>query len=469
MTIKEIEERTGMDRANIRFYEKEGLLSPGRLANGYRDYSELNVETLLRIKLLRSLQIPLEDIRALQLGNKQLCDVTQAHLQRLNEEKELLSAAENICRAMQTDRADYTSLNARKYLLQLETEPRASQTTPPTVPETDVAIFPAYPWRRFLARGLDNTLYMFPLELFYLLVLHLNPNTKEGEVAFAVCTFLSYFMMLFIEPVLLHKFGTTPGKRLFGLRITNTDTEKLTYSEGLRRTWGIIRFGYGFLIPIYNIYRLWICYKLCKADDPCPWDEYAPRRRYMIRDTKSWRGTVWAIVAAALTLFTLCAEEASAQPPYTGDLTIAEFAKNYNFFADYYNDQDWIYNLLPNGKWDWYPEPSEYTSYYGAGERPPLFQYTTDENGHITSITLQEEDVSIPYFMNNDIFATCAVSMIHAQPNNTLFSYRANRVMQQLTHLSPMKFELSEAGITVRMEATFEADTLSYRYTITKE
>ena len=39
MTIKEIEERTGMDRANIRFYEKEGLLAPERLANGYRDYT----------------------------------------------------------------------------------------------------------------------------------------------------------------------------------------------------------------------------------------------------------------------------------------------------------------------------------------------------------------------------------------------------------------------------------------------
>ena len=40
MTIKEIELRSGMDRANIRFYEKEGLLSPRYLDNGYRDYTE---------------------------------------------------------------------------------------------------------------------------------------------------------------------------------------------------------------------------------------------------------------------------------------------------------------------------------------------------------------------------------------------------------------------------------------------
>ncbi len=34
MTIKEIESLSGMTRANIRFYETEGLLSPARSANG---------------------------------------------------------------------------------------------------------------------------------------------------------------------------------------------------------------------------------------------------------------------------------------------------------------------------------------------------------------------------------------------------------------------------------------------------
>ena len=37
MTIKELEALTGLSRANIRFYEKEGLLSPLRRENGYRE------------------------------------------------------------------------------------------------------------------------------------------------------------------------------------------------------------------------------------------------------------------------------------------------------------------------------------------------------------------------------------------------------------------------------------------------
>ena len=41
MTIKDVEERTGLSRSNIRFYEKEKLIEPSRNENnGYRDYSE---------------------------------------------------------------------------------------------------------------------------------------------------------------------------------------------------------------------------------------------------------------------------------------------------------------------------------------------------------------------------------------------------------------------------------------------
>lgn len=68
MTIKELEARTGIVRANIRYYEREGLLSPRRLDNGYRDYSEEDVRTLEKIKLLRSLQVDLGTIRLVQQG-----------------------------------------------------------------------------------------------------------------------------------------------------------------------------------------------------------------------------------------------------------------------------------------------------------------------------------------------------------------------------------------------------------------
>ena len=64
MTIKDVEERTGLSRSSIRFYEKEKLIEPSRNErNGYRDYSENDVENIKKIAYLRTLGISIEDIR----------------------------------------------------------------------------------------------------------------------------------------------------------------------------------------------------------------------------------------------------------------------------------------------------------------------------------------------------------------------------------------------------------------------
>ena len=70
MKINEVEALVGIPKKNIRFYESEGLLKPERSSNGYRDYSEEEAEILRRIKLLRKLGVPLEEIsRAFALRN----------------------------------------------------------------------------------------------------------------------------------------------------------------------------------------------------------------------------------------------------------------------------------------------------------------------------------------------------------------------------------------------------------------
>lgn len=43
MTSKEMKARSGVPRANIRYYEAEGLLTPQRAKNGCRDYSEADL------------------------------------------------------------------------------------------------------------------------------------------------------------------------------------------------------------------------------------------------------------------------------------------------------------------------------------------------------------------------------------------------------------------------------------------
>ena len=62
MKINEVESLVGITKRNIRFYEKEGLLTPNRNSeNGYRDYTEDDITALRQVKLLRKLGVPLEE------------------------------------------------------------------------------------------------------------------------------------------------------------------------------------------------------------------------------------------------------------------------------------------------------------------------------------------------------------------------------------------------------------------------
>ena len=87
MKINEVEALVGITKKNIRFYEKEGLLSPGRNSdNGYRDYGEAEVQILRRIKLLRKLGLPLEEIRQMEQGHHTVSDSIRRHLITLDRE-----------------------------------------------------------------------------------------------------------------------------------------------------------------------------------------------------------------------------------------------------------------------------------------------------------------------------------------------------------------------------------------------
>ncbi|WP_037801215.1 MerR family transcriptional regulator [Streptomyces sp. LaPpAH-108] len=54
MRIGELSRRTGVSQRSLRYYEEQGLLTPTRLPNGYRDYDERAVATVRRIQILLS-------------------------------------------------------------------------------------------------------------------------------------------------------------------------------------------------------------------------------------------------------------------------------------------------------------------------------------------------------------------------------------------------------------------------------
>ncbi|OBF33037.1 MerR family transcriptional regulator [Mycobacterium sp. ACS1612] len=65
MKIGELAERTGVSRRLLRYYEEQGLLTPSRGDNGYREYREPTVDVVLQIKGLLDAGLPTRIIQQL--------------------------------------------------------------------------------------------------------------------------------------------------------------------------------------------------------------------------------------------------------------------------------------------------------------------------------------------------------------------------------------------------------------------
>ncbi|MDO4315298.1 MAG: MerR family transcriptional regulator [Oscillospiraceae bacterium] len=122
MKINEVETLVGITKKNIRFYEAEGLLTPRRNSeNGYRDYGEAEVETLRRIKLLRKLGVPLEEIRKMQSGAHTVGDGMRRHLITLERDRENLEQSIRLCGELTVCRERLGDLDAGAVLDRMET------------------------------------------------------------------------------------------------------------------------------------------------------------------------------------------------------------------------------------------------------------------------------------------------------------------------------------------------------------
>ena len=89
MQIKEVEMLTGMTRANIRFYEKQGLLNRTiRNEYNYREYTQEDVSQLQRIKLLRQLEVSMENIKEAKDDVPKMEQMILERLSNLNDSVE---------------------------------------------------------------------------------------------------------------------------------------------------------------------------------------------------------------------------------------------------------------------------------------------------------------------------------------------------------------------------------------------
>ena len=112
MNIKQAAEQSGVSSPNIRFYEKEGLMTPARnRGNAYRDYTAEDIRTLKLIRMLRMLDMPLPVIQRVLNGEQPLTEALRAQQTVLEQQAAQLAGSIRFCaeltqQAPQVDQLD---------------------------------------------------------------------------------------------------------------------------------------------------------------------------------------------------------------------------------------------------------------------------------------------------------------------------------------------------------------------------
>lgn len=107
MRIGELSRRTGVPSRMLRYYEEQGLITPRRLDNGYREYDDYLIDRVGKIKGLIDAGIPTRIVTSILpcLGQPQtivvedadpaLYDLLETERDRMNEKIDFLTHNRN--------------------------------------------------------------------------------------------------------------------------------------------------------------------------------------------------------------------------------------------------------------------------------------------------------------------------------------------------------------------------------------
>lgn len=457
MTIKEIEELAGMPRANIRYYEAEGLLNPTRSENGYRDYSTEDFEILQKIKLLRSLHMSMEEIKALHTGERELSIVLEQQMRKLPANRAELDKAQSVCETMYKDGIKYESLDAEKYLRNLNESTQhivgksygeTKESREDRLPRVQA------PWRRFFARSLDYSAYSTLWYCFMLFAFQMR--TDSGGIGWAFVNLIAILLLtLVLEPLQLSLFGTTLGKWILGLRVVDNYDGKLSFSYAFDRTKDVLFYGMMFNIPFVRWFRMWKSFAKCLDGEELEW-EYGSR--LVLKDKKKYRVIGYIAVDALLTGIIIFANVLVEIPVHRGELTVAEFCKNYRRIERVLEITS-EYTLDNNGVWQDNPNEVGVEVFDPFSvEGPPKFIFETDEGGNIQKIsfviemkypegTPKEHKQTITSHQTEMMLAVLA--FVGAQDEFPQFSTARKQLAEQILACEFEDYDFTEAGVRV--------------------
>ena len=315
------------------------------------------------------------------------------------------------------------------------------------------------PWRRLFAYNLDCKLCQLLLYAVLELGFHVNTNKRSWLLSLLYAC-LALMLQLLIEPWLLHRFGTTPGKALMGIYIETESGERPTYAQAIARTWKRFWYGLGAEIPILNLVRMWQKgYRPCRDCESCAWDS-ENELVCLIHDRKAWRGWIMAAAYAGCVAVNVLLSSAAALPPCRGRLTVAQFARNYNMLANYYGDEtNW--RLDETGAWEDITPAGVFIVRVGDEIGRPDWQFTLDADGYIQRAELAADyrncDGMVWISTLEDQTLLGTLSIVCAQPGVHAWSFAPQRIARAFKQQSDTgSVRMTYQGVSVAYDCTYQ-------------
>lgn len=447
MTIREMENATGLTRANIRFYENQGLLNVERKENNYREYTREHIQLLLRVKLLRALGMSIEEIRALQTGQEDMTTALDRQIKVLEKQMMELQKSRQVCCQMRSDGVRFDTLDARHYLDLLNRQNVAVQ----SVIYQDKAPRIFAPWQRYWARDLDA----FFCTCLTILVWAVMTNGLLLENSF-LCAVIGFGLTLVLEPVQLHLFGTTLGKFIFGIRVEYPEGGKLSLYDAFWRRWSVFIHGQGCGITALSQYKMFKSYQAYESGEVLPWEEIG---EVTIRDTKPMRYAGAVLAAAAVFGGAVVGTILTQLPENRGELTVQQFCENYRELA---HADFGAYVLRDDGTWSYEPEPN--TAYLEISTNTGYLDFVFEtDGGAVTSVTISEKITGAQeqwIYCRTSQMRLMSLAMLMAQKDYNIFASDEEEILLLLNEKFYEDFTVTVCGL----EFTYDVDITGYRH-----
>jgi len=171
------------------------------------------------------------------------------------------------------------------------TKPLPTEQKIPSGPKPPPPPLPPVYGRRLFARLFDLQLY----SVCWWLILWAGGKNLTDAMVNPIVTLAQFLPWFAIEAILLHKYGTTPGKWLLGIRVANIDQSPITQPASIRRALRVLVAGIGFGWSILPLCCVIMSYFVAKRFGNALWD-FAGGHRVFSQPLRAWRVVLLCVV-----------------------------------------------------------------------------------------------------------------------------------------------------------------------------